>query len=142
QDSINSQGLLHTAHDRINGLMNDVLNERLNSLRMRQMLTQAWQDERRARQDADANADDLRDMVCENIYEKCWWRRRYTGCVQQAHYLRGYYQNTIGLLEYNRDRVHDRYLKWKAKELNSRQIIQNLQNNPPGNMDAIQDVMQ
>ena len=45
------------------------------------------------------------------------------------------------MLEYNRDRLYDRYLKWKAKEFNSRQIILNLQNNPLGNMAAIQDVM-
>ena len=35
------------------------------------------------------------------------------------------------MLEYNRDRLYDRYLKWKAKEIYSRQIIFNLQNNPP-----------
>ena len=45
------------------------------------------------------------------------------------------------MLEYNRDRLYDRYLKWKAKEINSQQIILNLQNNPLGNMAAIQDVM-
>ena len=44
----------------------------------------------------------------------------------------------IGLLEYNRDRLYERYEKWKAKEKNSRQNILNLQgqifalqNNPP-----------
>src|SRR5436190_21787423 len=60
-------------------------------------------------------------MVCENVYEKCWWRRRYTSCAQQAQNLKRYYRNgraDIGLLEYNRDRLYDRYLKWKAKELN------------------------
>src|SRR6185295_7147233 len=73
-------------------------------------------------------------MVCENVYEKCWWRRRYTACAQQAQNLKRYYRNgraDIGLLEYNRDRLYNRYLTWKAKELNSRQIILNLQNNPP-----------
>ena len=35
----------------------------------------------------------------------------------------------------------NKYQKWKARELNSRQIILNLQNNPLGNMAAIQDVM-
>ncbi|GBB96432.1 hypothetical protein RclHR1_27520003, partial [Rhizophagus clarus] len=37
--------------------------------------------------------------------------------------------------------VFNRYQKWKGRELNSRQIILNLQNNPPGNMATIQDVM-
>ena len=32
----------------------------------------------------------------------------------------------IGLLEYNRDRLYERYEKWKAKEKNSRQNILNL----------------
>src|SRR3954468_4876034 len=32
-----------------------------------------------------------------------------------------------GLLEYNRDRLYERYEKWKAKEKNSRQNILNLQ---------------
>ena len=40
------------------------------------------------------------------------------------------------MLEYNRDQLYDRYLKWKAKEFNSRQIIFNLQNNPLANMAA------
>src|SRR6266496_5857812 len=48
--------------------------------------------------------------------------------------LKRYYRNgraNIGLLEYNRDWLYDRYLKMEARELNSRQIILNLQNNPP-----------
>jgi len=46
------------------------------------------------------------------------------------------------LLEYNRDQLYDRYLKWKAKEIYSRQIILNLQNNPLGNMATLPDVFQ
>ncbi|PKY36346.1 hypothetical protein RhiirB3_458747, partial [Rhizophagus irregularis] len=45
------------------------------------------------------------------------------------------------LAEFNRAWVFNRYQKWKARELNSRQIILNLQNNPLGNMATIQDVM-
>ncbi|GBB99066.1 hypothetical protein RclHR1_03400018 [Rhizophagus clarus] len=45
------------------------------------------------------------------------------------------------LTEFNRTFVFNRYQKWKGRELNSRQIILNLQNNPPGNMATIQDVM-
>src|SRR3954469_5108775 len=45
------------------------------------------------------------------------------------------------LAEFNRAWVFNRYQKWKIRELNSRQIILNLQNNPPGNMATIQDVM-
>ena len=45
------------------------------------------------------------------------------------------------LAEFNRAFVFNRYQKWKTRELNSRQIILNLQNNPLGNMATIQDVM-
>ncbi|CAB4426468.1 unnamed protein product [Rhizophagus irregularis] len=45
------------------------------------------------------------------------------------------------LAEFNRAWVFNRYQKWKARELNSRQIILNLQNNPLRNMATIQDVM-
>ena len=45
------------------------------------------------------------------------------------------------MLEYNRDRLYDRYLKWKAKEFNLWQIIFNLQNNPP-NMVTMVEVNQ
>jgi hypothetical protein len=43
------------------------------------------------------------------------------------------------LAEFNRAWIFNRYQKWKAKELNSRQIIFNLQNNPP-NMVTMVDV--
>jgi hypothetical protein len=117
--------------------MNDMTNLRNDCLQRAQMTEQAWRDERQARQQRDDEINYLRDMVCENVYEKCWWRRRYTAYAQQAQNLKRYYrqaQADIGLLEYNRDRVYDRYEKWKAKEFNSRQIIINLQNNPLGNM--------
>jgi hypothetical protein len=52
---------------------------------------------------------------------------------RNAHHLQRS-RADIGLLEYNRDRLYDRYEKWKAKEKNSRQIILALQNNPPLNM--------
>ncbi|GBB92822.1 hypothetical protein RclHR1_20600007 [Rhizophagus clarus] len=48
---------------------------------------------------------------------------------RNAHHLQRC-RGDIGLLEYNRDRLYERYEKWKAKEKNSRQIILALQNNP------------
>ena len=48
---------------------------------------------------------------------------------RNAHHLQRS-RGDIGLLEYNRDRLYERYKKWKAKEKNSRQIILVLQNNP------------
>ena len=48
---------------------------------------------------------------------------------RNAHHLQRC-RGDIGLLEYNRDRLFERYEKWKAKEKNSRQIILVLQNNP------------
>ena len=51
------------------------------------------------------------------------------------------YKAEADLAEFNRAWVFNQYQKWKARELNSRQIILNLQNNPLGNMASIQDVM-
>src|SRR3989337_2935962 len=140
QDTINSQDLLNTANRQIN----EIVNTRNDLLRRDQMMTQAWRDERQARQQRDDEINNLRDTVCENVYEKCWWKRRYIACTQQAQNLKWYYRqsrNDIGLLEYNRDRVYDRYEKWKAKEINPSQIILNLQNNPPGNMATLPEVL-
>jgi hypothetical protein len=139
QDAIDLQGLLNTTNGRINGLMNDLTNTRndlLNFQRREEMITNAWRDERRVRQIGDANIIDLRNGLCRNIREMCMWKRRYTACAQQAHNLKRDYRQgrtEIGLL-------FNRYQKWKARELNSRQIILNLQNNPLGNMATIQDV--
>ncbi|CAI2193588.1 8234_t:CDS:2, partial [Funneliformis geosporum] len=54
-------------------------------------MEQAWRDERQARQQRDDEIINLRDTVCENVYEKCWWKRRYTACTQQAQNLKRYY---------------------------------------------------
>ena len=140
QDNANLQDLLNASHEQTNRTMNDMTNFRNDCLRNVQMMEQAWRDERQARQQRDDEIINLRDTVCENVYEKCWWKRRYTACTQQAQNLKRYYRqsrNDIGLLEYNRDRLFNRYQKWKAREINSRQIILNLQNNPlinPPNM--------
>ncbi len=56
---------------------------------------------------------------------------------RNAHHLQ-WYRGDIGLLEYNRDRLYERYEKWKNKTQAERQNILNLQgqilalqNNPP-----------
>ena len=134
RDNTNLQDLLNASHGQTNRTMNDMTNFRNDCLRNVQMMEQAWRDERQARQQRDDEIINLRDAVCENVYEKCWWKRRYTACTQQAQNLKRYYRqsrNDIGLLEYNRDRLFNRYQKWKAREINSRQIILNLQINPP-----------
>jgi hypothetical protein len=45
------------------------------------------------------------------------------------------------LAEFNRAWIFNRYQKWKAREINSRQIILNLQINPLGNMATLPDVL-
>ncbi|CAI2196562.1 10568_t:CDS:2, partial [Funneliformis geosporum] len=60
-------------------------------------MEQAWRDERQARQQRDDEIINLRDTVCENVYEKCWWKRRYTACTQQAQNLKRYYRNMVTL---------------------------------------------
>src|SRR3954447_25604001 len=67
QDAINSQDLLNTANRQIN----DIVNTRNDLLRREQMMEQAWKDERQARQQRDEEINNLRDAVCENVYEKC-----------------------------------------------------------------------
>jgi len=114
QNTVNLQNVLRDTNTRVNNLMTQMTNERTDSLRREQMMTNAWRDERRTRQQRDEEIIDLRHMVCENVYEKCWWRRRYNACAQQAQNLKRHYRNgraDIGLLEYNRDRLFDRYLK-------------------------------
>ena len=72
------------------------------------------------------------DLMQEKIAQQLVYRRK----ARQFRQC----QADKGLLEYNRNRLNDRYQKWKAKEFNSRQIIFNFQNNPVGNMATIQDV--
>src|ERR1700741_3563644 len=93
EEAVNYQNLLHNANTRINGLMTEITNLRTDFLRREQLITNAWRDERRARQLGDADIIDLRRLVCRNIREKCWWRTRYTACVQQTQNLKTYYQN-------------------------------------------------
>ncbi|CAI2193372.1 19960_t:CDS:2, partial [Funneliformis geosporum] len=90
-DNVNLQDLLNTSYRQTNRTMNDMTNFRNDSLRNVQMMEQAWRDERQARQQRDDEIINLRDTVCENVYEKCWWKRRYTACTQQAQNLKRYY---------------------------------------------------
>ena len=93
------QNLHHTANTRINDLRTELANLRTDSLRSEQMLDQAWRDERRARQLGDADIIDLRRMICRNVREKCWWKRRYTACTQQV-------QNSIKLMQIGQNSGH------------------------------------
>src|ERR1043166_3848099 len=121
--------------------MVEIANLRTDSLRREQMMDKAWRDERRARQLGDAKIIDLRRIVCRNVHEKCRWRRRYTACAQQAKSLKTHYQNHKANADWAEFWALNRYQKWKARELNSRQIILNLQNNPP-NLATMVDVNQ
>src|SRR3954466_15684874 len=100
QDVINSQDLLNTANRQINDL-----------LRRDQMMEQAWKDERRARQQRDDEINNLRDTVCENVYEKCWRHRRHTACAQQAQNLKRYYQQYKDESDWKAFWVLNRYQK-------------------------------
>ncbi|GES90035.1 hypothetical protein GLOIN_2v1772633 [Rhizophagus clarus] len=110
QDAINMQGLYRLANERINALRNkttNLRNEVLQSRRGEQMLTLAYNNE---------------------VNE----RRREKAILQRINQRR---KAEAELAEFNRAFVFNRYQKWKARELNSRQIIFNLQNNPLlGNM--------
>ena len=43
--------------------------------------------------------------------KKCFWKTYYNACIGE----RNQYRDDKILLEYNRDRLYDRYLKWKQK---------------------------
>ena len=81
-------------------------------------------------------------MICRNVREKCWWKRRYTACAQQIQNLKTHYQNHKADADWAEFWALNRYQKWKARELNSRQIILNLQNNPLANIVIIVDINQ
>ena len=66
--------------------------------------------------------------------KKRFWKTHYNACVTERNQYRG----DKALLEYNRDRLYDRYLKWKQKTQAVRNDNHNLnhqiialQNNPP-----------
>ncbi len=71
QDNANLQGLVNASNGQINRIMNDMTNLRNDCLRRAQMMEQAWRDEGQARQQRDDEINNLRDTVCENVYEKC-----------------------------------------------------------------------
>src|SRR6266542_1603216 len=140
QDAINSLGLLHTANGRINNLMNDLANTRNDCLRRTQLLTLAYNnevDERRRwwqiAQERQTNGqrivfrkqNQINILLQEKVALQLINRRR---------------KAEADLAEFNRAWVFNRYQKWKARELISRQIILNLQNNPLGNMATMVDV--
>src|SRR6266542_5986402 len=141
QDAINSLGLLHTANGRINNLMNDLANTRNDCLRRNQLLTLAYNNEVDERhrwwqiaQERQTNGqrivfrkqNQINILLQEKVALKLINRRR---------------KAEADLAEFNWTWAFNRYQKWKARELNSRQIILNLQNNPLRNMAGIQDVM-
>src|SRR3954447_17232384 len=107
QDVINSQDLLNTANRQIN----DIVNTRNALLRRDQMMIQTLTDERRARQQRDDEINNLRDTICENVYEKCWWRRKHTACAQQAQNLKRYYQQYKDESDWKAFWVLNRYQK-------------------------------
>ncbi|CAB5370398.1 unnamed protein product [Rhizophagus irregularis] len=141
QDAINLQGLLHIANGRINNLMNDLANTRNDVLQRTQLLTLAynnevnerrhwWQIARERQTNGQRIAFRKQNRINVLLQEKGVLQILVRRCKAEAD-----------LAEFNRAWVFNRYQKWKARELNSRQIILNLQNNPLGNMAALQDVM-
>ena len=80
------------------------------------------------------NITGKRTRIGELLQEKFALQLLYQRNVHHLQRCRG----DIGLLEYNQNRLYERYEKWKAKEKISRQNILNLQgqilalqNNPP-----------
>ncbi|PKY60311.1 hypothetical protein RhiirA4_483881 [Rhizophagus irregularis] len=141
QDAINLQGLLHIANGRINNLMNDLANTRNDVLQRTQLLTLAYNNEVNERRRWWQIAQERQTNGQRMAFRK---QNRINILAQEKAVLQILVRRRkaeADLAEFNRAWVFNRYQKWKARELNSRQIILNLQNNPPGNMATIQDVM-
>ena len=141
QDAINMQGLYRLANDRINGLRNDLTTTRNQCLRRAQLLTLAYNNEVNERRRWWQIAQDRQTNGQRMALRK---QNRINTLVQEKAVLQILVRRRkaeADLAEFNRAFVFNRYQKWKGRELNSRQIILNLQNNPPGNMATIQDVM-
>ncbi|GBB97313.1 hypothetical protein RclHR1_29620003 [Rhizophagus clarus] len=141
QDAINMQGLYRIANDRINGLRNELTNTRNDSLQRERLLTLAYNNEVNERRRWWQIAQDRQTNGQRMAFRK---QNRINTLVQEKAVLQILVRRRkaeADLAEFNRAWVFNRYQKWKGRELNSRQIILNLQNNPPGNMATIQDVM-
>src|SRR5438045_7930343 len=87
------------------------------------------------RQTSDAKIIELRKSANRYINDVSRWKRRHTACTQQAQNLKRHYQQYKDETDWESFWTLNKYQKWKARKLNSRQIILNLQNNPLlGNM--------
>ncbi|PKC03006.1 hypothetical protein RhiirA5_452577 [Rhizophagus irregularis] len=148
QDAINLQGQLNTAHNllnnangQINNFINDMANVRNECLRRAQLLTIAYNNEANERRRWYQIAQERQTNGQRMAFRK---QNQINILVQEKAVLQILARRRkaeADLAEFNRAWVFNRYQKWKARELNSRQIILNLQNNPLGNMATIQDVM-
>src|SRR5919205_1375594 len=138
----NLQHMLNNTITQFNHNLQVTANLRNSFQQREQMITQAWRDETNARRQWYQFARDLQTNGQRMAFRK--QNRIYT-LTQEKTALRILYRKykaDAELAEFNRAWAFNRYQKWKARELNSRQNILNLQNNPLGNMAAIQDVMQ
>jgi hypothetical protein len=146
QDTINLQGQLNTAHSllnttygQINNLMNDMANVRNECLRRTQLLNLAYNNEVNERRRWWQIARERQTNGQRMAFRK---QNRINTLAQEKAVLQILVQRRkaeADLAEFNRAWVFNRYQKWKARELNSRQIIFNLQNNLP-NMANMVDV--
>src|SRR5213596_2976361 len=72
-------------------------------------------DENDAMQKEAKASDELIGIMHNNFLrkqnKKHFWKTHYNACVRE----RNQYRDDKALLEYNRYRLHDRYLKWKQK---------------------------
>jgi uncharacterized protein YbgA (DUF1722 family) len=141
QDAINLQGqlntaynLLNNAHGQINNFINDMANVRNECLRRTQLLTLAYNNETNERRHWWEIAQERQTNGQRIAFRK---QNRIDVLLQEKTVLQILARRRkaeADLAEFNRTWAFNRYQKWKARELISRQIILNLQNNPLGNM--------
>jgi hypothetical protein len=121
-----NRDLLYRANRRINNLMNDIGNTRDDLLRREQMMTQVLRDKRQARRHWYQFTQELQTNGQRMAFRK---QNRINILTQEKAVLQILVRRCkaeADLAEFNRAWVFNRYQKWKARELNSRQIYKTI----------------
>ena len=138
----NLQVLLNNTNRAANFHLQNIANLRNSILQREQNLIQNWRIEVNRRLQWYQFARDLQTYG-QRIAERK--QNRINTLLHEKTVLRLFYRkykNDAELAEFNHAWAFNHYQKWKARELNSRQIILNLQNNLPGNMATIHEIYQ
>lgn len=141
QDVINNHNNLTTANTQINNLRAEIARMRDYQEQQTRLSMLAYNNEVNDRRRWCNFAQELQTLGLRMSFRK---QNRISELIREKvalQLLNRRRKAEADLAEFNRAWVFNRYQKWKVRELNSRQIILNLQNNPlQGNMANLGDV--